>query len=201
MTFSLKIIFSLTVVFHLNTTFGQLLGKDTAFFYHISYIGGPPSSENHTLCWYTWTEVPNTHFIIEHFCWNRWVKRGKVTGKGRPGTGEYKGKEAGKFQYQFGITRHSGENKFRVLLMNDSNVCLAVSKELNGMQARAPKANYSIEKKGKEIQFSYTTYYEMYNAKDSLVKYGNGKTLNYFDLPEGIYTLYYDSSKTTLKIK
>ncbi len=41
MTANLKIIFSVTLVFYLNTSTGQTAHKDTNVFHRVSYIGGP----------------------------------------------------------------------------------------------------------------------------------------------------------------
>lgn len=188
----------------------DIAGVERGIFYHISYSGGPSSGiKSQFLFWFTHQQLPpNTHFIIEHYCWNRWVRKAKVTGKGRPGTGDYSGKEPGKFQYKFGkIPPHSGENKWRVLFMNDSNICLGVSKELYGIDSKGeplafvPKVDHTNKKKDKEIVFSAETYYELYDALGTIVDKGFGKTLSYAILEKGIYTLYYDNTSTTFKNK
>lgn len=186
----------------------DISGIERGIFYHISYNGGPRKDEiNQTLFWYTHYELPaKTHFVIEHFCCNKWAQRGKVSGKGRPGTGNYAGKEPGKYQYKFKVPAHSGENRWRVLLMNDSNVCLAVSKELRAVNNKGEptiftaKVDYTLKKKTKEICFSDETYYELYDAAGILVDGGRGKKISYSALEKGTYTLNYDNSTATVKL-
>jgi len=187
----------------------DISGIERGIFYHISYVGGPVTDEkNQTLYWYTHYELPvKTHFVIEHFIWNKWTKGGKFSGKGRPGTDNYAGKEPGKYQYKFKIPGHSGENRWRVLQMNDSNVCLAVSKEIRAVNNKGEptvynaKVNYTIQKKTKEICFSAETYYELYDSSGKLIDEGRGKTISYADLEKGIYSLNYDNFTEAIKLE
>ncbi len=164
-------------------------GIDTTIFYHISYVGGVSGPHQHTLCWYTQNEVPNTHYVIEHFCWNRWVKKSKVTSLGK----------SGKHEYTCKVAPHSGANSMRVVLLNDSNIRLAVSKTLEWEAVRIPKVNYMIKKKNKEIIFTSETCYEIYDAKENLIEKDYAKLISYAKLTEGTYTLNYDNSTTTFK--
>ncbi len=186
----------------------DIAGVERGLFYHISYSGGPASGrKSQVLFWYTHKELPNTHFIVEHFCWNNWIKRGKVIAKGRPGRGEYSGKIPGKYVYKFKIPPHSGENRWRVLLMNDSNECLGVSKELRGVsQTGEPlrlvkKVDYAVKKKAKEILFSAETYYELYDPLGEFVEKGRGKMISYARLSLGTYSLNYDNYSAIIKLK
>lgn len=203
MTFKLKIFFSLTFLLGLNTTFGQTKEKDTTFFTHLTYNDQdklPVGPNNHLFFWYTKKYIPNTYFIVEHFCWGRWVNRRKVT-ETSVGKREYFGKTGSKCEYRFKIQPHSGENKLRVLLMNDSNVCLAISKEFKWVSPLTPKVTFTDKKKTKEIQFSTETDYEILDSKGNLVKDDRGTTIFYADLDDGTYTLNYDNSTTTFTKK
>ena len=177
-------------------------GTERGIFYHISFADGPSGKKNHVLGWYTHKEIPRTHFVIEQLCRNKWIKRGeRIAQKGLPGSGNYAGKINGKFLYTLKIPSHSGENGFRVLLMNDSNVCLATSKELLWTSKWAPKVEYSIKKRDKEIVFSSETYFELYDASGKLVKEGRATIISYDTLDEGDYTLNYDNTTATIKLK
>jgi len=175
-------------------------GVERGIFYHISANGGP-DIKRHALFWYTHKEIPNTYFIVEQHCWNKWVERGKYTGKGIPGHGEYAGKIQGKFLYKYKLPAHSGENGMRVLLMNDSNVCIAMSKELFYVNEKVPKVNYTLKKRDKEIHFSAETYFELYDPEGELVEKTYAKILSYKGLKEGTYKLNYDNTSTSIKLK
>lgn len=186
MTIKLKILFLLTLALYLNSAFGQTTNKDTNIIYHISYIGGPPSRNQHTLEWFTEREIPSTHFIIQQFCWNKWVKRGKITCSGKPG----------KHEYTLKVPPHSGENNFRVIIVNDSNDRITSSKEFKTELTKhpVPKVNYADKKGTKEIKFSSETDYEILNSKGTLIKEGRGISVSYADLDDDTYTLNYDNS-------
>jgi hypothetical protein len=190
MTFRLKIIFSLTFALQLNTAFGQGTEKDTGMIYHIAYHGYTPNNHDKTLFWHTNNEVPQTHFIVELFCWNRWVAKGKVSASGK----------SGKHNYRLKVLPHSGENIFRVVLVNDSNVRIASSRELHSVlnNTIVPIVKYTDKKGAKEVSFNYETDYEIHDSKGTLVKEGRGTSVSYADLGEGTYTLYYDNSSYSI---
>jgi hypothetical protein len=89
----------------------------------------------------------------------------------------------------------------RVLQMNDSNSCIAVSKELKWLAVQTEKVDYTIKKRAKEISFNNATYYELYDSNNIIVKQGYGKTITYDELPKGVYRLNYDNFTTTIKLK
>lgn len=71
-----RIIIYLAFHISLNAVFGQVKEIDTAFFTHISYNDQeslPEGPNNHLLFWYTQKYIPNTYFVVEHFCWGKWV--------------------------------------------------------------------------------------------------------------------------------
>lgn len=183
-------------------------GEERGIFYHIGYNGGPPNQKNRfVLFWYTHKEIPNTYFVIEHYRFNKWVKHSKYTGKVLPSTNNHGALIKGKYLYKQKVPPHSGENRWRVLLMNDSNVCLGISKELIGTDSKGalipfvPKVEYSISKKTKEIIFSAETYFELFDASGKLIEEGYGKTILYAGNDPGTYTLNYDNTTTTIKLK
>jgi len=204
MTFKLKIIFALTFLLGLNPTFGQTKEKDTTFISHFTYFDSeslPGGPNNHLLCWQAKNFIPNTYFVIEHLCWDRWIKRRKITETSILGKREYFEKTGSNCQYKFRTPPHSGENRIRVLLMNDSNVCLAISRELKWVSTATAKVTYSTKKNTKQISFSSETDYEIINSKGILVKEGRGTSVSYADLDEGTYILNYDNSSTTFTKK
>lgn len=180
--------------------FLDISGTPRHIFYHISANGGQ-DIQRQALFWYTHKELPNTYFIIEQLCWNKWIEQGKFTGKGRPGSGMYAGKIPGKFLYKYKIPAHSGENKMRVLLMNDSNVCIAVSKELVWVNDKMHEVTYVLKKRNKEINFSAETYYELYDPVGILIKKGRAKIFSYAGFDLGTYTFNYDNRSTSIKLK
>jgi hypothetical protein len=195
----MRLVIILMFMFHLN--FSQ---SDSSFFYHISYNAGPldHNNKNHILSWYTKTELPpKHHFAIEHFCWSRWVERARYEGKGRPGTGNYSGKIPGKVLYTYFLPPHSGDNNLRVVLVNDSNVRIAMTKELPWTEKFVEKVSADIKKKAHEIHFSSDTYYEIVDEAGAIVAKDYSKVISYATLPKGSYTLYYDNDSTTFIYK
>jgi hypothetical protein len=199
MIFKVKIFFALIFLVGLNAAFGQKRERDTTFIAHLTYFdpetlpGGP---NNYLLCWQAKQFIPNTYFVIEHFCWGKWIKRRKITETSILGKREYFGKTGNNCQYKFRIPPHSGENRMRILLMNDSNVCLAISRELKWVSIATVTVTYTDKQKLKEIQFNNETDYEILDSKGALVKGGRGSSVSYADLDSGTYTLNYDNSST-----
>ena len=206
MTFKLKIIFLLIFQFGLNATFGQKREPDTTFISRLTYFdqenvtqGEGPN--NHLLVWNTKKYIPKTYFVVEKFYWGKWVKQLKVNENSPLGKREYFSKKESNCIYKFKIPPHSGENIIRVRLMNDSNVCLAISKELKWISVATPKVSYTDKKGSKEIRFSDETNYEILDSKGTLIKDGRGISVSYADLKEGTYTLNYDNTSTSLNLK
>lgn len=191
MTISLRIFFAAILGFQLNIAFGQkTTEKDTGIIYHIYYHGYVPTNDDKTLFWQTQNEIPHTHFIVELYSWNKWVKKAKVSCNGSPG----------KHKYKLKVLPHSGENLFKVTLVNDSNAHVMSSKELNSVlnNTIVPVVNYK-DKKGKDkITFSEETDYEILDLNGILVKEGRGISFSYADLEPGTYTLNYDNSSTNI---
>ena len=179
---------------------------DTTFISHLTYFDQESVTQgegpnNHLLVWNTKKYIPKTYFVVEHFCWGHWVKQLKVNENSPLGKREYFSKKESNCIYKFKIPPHSGENIIRVRLMNDSNVCLAISKELKWISVAMPKVDYTIKKKTKEIVFSTETYYELYDASGKLIEEGRASKISYATLDEGEYTLNYDNSIATIKLK
>lgn len=193
----------LTLLFVSSNLFGQTKEKDTTFFSHLSFNDQetlPEGPKNHLLFWNTKKYIPNTYFVVEHFCYGRWINRRKIT-ETSAGKHEYFDKTGSNCEYRFKIQPHSGENRMRVLLMNDSNVCLAISKELKWISPLTPKVTYTLKKKTEEISFSSETDHQIINSKGILVKEGRGTSVSYADLDNDTYTLNYDNASTTFSRK
>jgi hypothetical protein len=191
-----------------TTKLVDIVGVPRGIFYHISYNGGPINhKKSHYLGWYTHQQLPNTYFIVEHFIWNKWIQRGKEIPHSSPGRPQHSGQIIGKYGYHLKIPPHSGLNKWRVLLMNDSNVCIGVSKELEGVDDKgeplhlAPKISFKIKKNEKEIVFNSQTYYQLHDASGKIVSEGMVLSFFYGTVEPGEYTLYYDNSIETIKLK
>lgn len=206
MTFKLKIIFSLTFLLFLNTIFGQKRETDTTFISHLTYFDQESVTQgegpnNHFLVWNTKKYIPKSFFVVEKFYLGKWVKQLQVNENSPLRKREYFSKKESNCIYKFKIPPHSGENIIRVRLMNDSNVCLALSRELKWISVATPKVSYTDKKGSKEIRFSNETNYEIFDSKGILVKNGRGMSVSYADLDVGNYTLNYDNSSTTFTKK
>jgi hypothetical protein len=190
MMIKIKVIFVLLFILNSKLTFSQSRDRDTGMIYHIAYHGYTPNDHDKTLFWFTNNEAPQTHFIIELYCWDRWVKKGRVLCSGQPG----------KHKYSLEVLPHSGENIFRVTLVNDSNVRIASSKELHSVlnNTIVPAVKFTDKKGAKEVKFNFETDYEIHDHKGTLVKEGRGASLSYANLDAGTYTLYYDNASATI---
>lgn len=136
------------------------------------------------LKWTAKNESGSLPYIVEQYKWNKWVPVGEVTGEGSPNNHDY----------SFQVTTHSGENKFRV-----KQVGLGVAPKVSNaviLNAMTEKPTYSLSKDGKAIQYSYETFFEVYDVFGTIVKKGYGNQTNIENLPKGKYYLCYDNQMT-----
>lgn len=133
------------------------------------------------LKWKTSGEQGKLTYIIEQYRWNKWIKVGEVDGIGT----------AIENSYEFKITPHSGENKFRVKQI-----------DYTGRPRMSPSAKYSDPSipeasitcsKCKELEFTEETLFEIFDTYGNLVKKGFGKVIKVDNLKKGLYYVNYDS--------
>lgn len=141
------------------------------------------------LKWTSKNESGSLPYIIEQYKWNKWVPVGEVQGIGTPENHDY----------SFQVSTHSGENKFRV---KQSGLGSAPRNSdaviLNSM---TEKPTYMVTKDAKNIQYSYETAFEIYDAFGTIVKKGFGKETNIENLLKGKYYLCYDNQITEFEKK
>lgn len=141
------------------------------------------------LKWTAKNETGSLPYVIEQYKWNKWVPVGEVQGAG---TSE-------NHDYSFQVTTHSGENKFRVKQVGlGSNPKVSNAVILNSM---TEKPTYAISKDGKAVQYSYETFFEVYDVFGTIVKKGFGSQTNIENLPKGKYYLCYDNLMTEFEKK
>lgn len=136
------------------------------------------------LKWTSKNETGSLPYVIEQFKWNKWVYVGEVPGIG----------SADNHDYSFQVATHSGENKFRVKQTGQSSSPRYSNAVI--LNSMTEKPSYVISKDGKNIQYSYETAYEVYDAYGTIVKKGYGKDLNIENLAKGKYYLCYDNQTT-----
>lgn len=136
--------------------------------------------------WTSTNETGRLPYIIEQFKWNKWVPVGEVEGVGLPGN----------HSYQFKVTLHSGENKFR-LKQKGSMGTVKYSKEIT-VKSNVNKPEYV--QKNKSIEFTADTFFEVYDAFGIIQKRGYGKFINLENLKSGIYYISYDNAFFELKL-
>lgn len=137
---------------------------------------------NNILSWTATKESGSLPYIVEQFKWNKWVKTGEVQGIGT----------AESHTYKFELTPYSGENKVRVKQVDYSNkprYSDAVTYE-----GKVSKVTFQPQKADDVINFSSSTYYEIFNLYGELIKTGYGKSVDVSNLDKGEYYLNYDSS-------
>ncbi len=142
-----------------------------------------------TFKWTTKGEAGSLPFIVEQYRWNKWIKIGKVEGKGTPGVNSY----------SIDIHPHSGNNKFRVKQIDFSKKP-HYSKELT-YKAKVPPVSFSPKKVETEITFTSPTLFEIYDYYGNIVKKGFGATIDCSGLKKGDYFLNFDNQMETFKKK
>ena len=109
------------------------------------------------------------------------MKVGEVDGVGDPGNQSY----------DFKITPHSGDNKFRVKQI-----------DYTGKPRISPTTDYSSSiaeisipnpRVKNQLEFTSETLYEIYDTYGNLVKKGFGKNIGVTNLKKGLYYINYDS--------
>lgn len=134
-----------------------------------------------TLKWSTTKEQGKLTYIVEQYRWNKWIKVGEVDGAGTPGTNNY----------EFQVELHSGTNKFRVKQIDYSgkpNISTAAK-----VESDAPKLEL-VSEKGKDVEFTGKTLYEIFDTYGNMVKKGYGQLINCDNLEKGLYYINYDNT-------
>lgn len=137
--------------------------------------------KNNVLKWSTTNEAGILPFIIEQYRWNKWVKVGEVQGKGTANVNSY----------EFKLVPNSGLNKVRVKQVDSTNK--PRYSEVAEFNSKSYEVSYSPEKVKKEIIFTHTTMYEVYNMYGNIVMRGYDKTIDVSTLKKGKYYLNYDN--------
>lgn len=146
--------------------------------YEIVSIG---VDKNNVLTWVTTNESGKLPYIIEQYRWNKWVKVGEVDGIGTEGENKY----------QFKLVPNSGENKVRVKQTDSTNK--PRYSDVAIFKSKTYEVSYSPVKVKKEIIFTHTTMYEVYNMYGNIVMRGYDKTVDVSTLQKGKYYLNYDN--------
>jgi len=139
--------------------------------------------------WTTTNEQGALPFYVEQFRWNKWVRLGKVEGKGKPGQNKY----------SFKVIAHSGLNKYRVR-QRDFTGKDNISRPTPFRSQKEP-VTYEPRRPDDKITFSAQTLFEIYDMYGVLKRKGYGKTIDVKDLPKGEYFLNYDAQTEVIKIK
>ena len=141
------------------------------------------------LKWATKGESGTLPYIIEQFKWNKWVPIGELPGVGTPDS----------HNYEFQVTSHSGENKFRVKQVGLGSISKASEPVV--LNSMTEKPNYNVPKDNNSIVFSYETAYEVYDVYGLIVKKGFGKEIKIDNLEPNKYYLCYDNQLTEFRKK
>lgn len=140
-------------------------------------------SNDGVLNWSTKNEAGVLTYIVEQFRWNKWVYVGEVEGAGRTGTVN---------KYNFKITPHSGENKFRVKQVDYTGV--PRYSPTATYQSSVAKVDFNPKKVEDNIEFTSETMYEVFDIHGNIVKKGYSSKIDATNLKKGLYYLNYDNS-------
>lgn len=126
--------------------------------------------EEGMLNWTTTGESGILTFHIEQYKWNKWVKVGEVEGNGT----------SAENTYSFKLDLTSGNNKVRVMQVGTSG------KKVYSTQAEITsnvvKPTMDYDKKGKAINFSAKTHYEIFDKYGQMRKKGFGEKVDISNL-------------------
>ncbi|MBL4709899.1 MAG: hypothetical protein JKY48_15815 [Flavobacteriales bacterium] len=140
--------------------------------------------------WTVDNENGKLDYIVEQFRWNKWVKVGEVSGIGTPGI----------HHYEFKVTPHSGENKFRSKQIDYTGKkrytkAGKYSSSSPVITLDGSKFKGTIDFKGGE------TMYEIYDRFGTIVKRGYGQTADINTLEKGTYYVSFDNATQTVQFK
>lgn len=131
--------------------------------------------------WTTKGETSQEPFIVEQFRNNKWVPAGKVPGKGPEGFNNY----------SVEVNHHSGANKYRIKQRDLGDKY--VYKDPIDYTSSKPPITFYPKRVDKELYFSESTEFEVYDSFGSLVKKGQAKVVDLAGLEPGIYYLNIDN--------
>ena len=139
-------------------------------------------SGDQILKWKTVNEQGKLTYIIEQYRWSKWVKVGEVDGNG----------EETEQSYEFKLTPHSGENKFRVKQI-DYTGKPRISPNASYLDPAIAEITIPNPKVKDNLEFTGETLYEIYDTYGNLVKKGFGQSIGVNNLKKGLYYINYDS--------
>jgi len=145
------------------------------------------TSPNGMMKWSTESETGKLPFIIEQYRWNKWIKIGEVDGNGSSKNNSYK----------FKVSPHSGENKIRVKQI-DYTGRARYSPAKTFRDPSIPAVTFSPTVIRKELTFSGSTRYELYDQYGNIVKRGTADKINFEKMKKGNYWLSYDNKTETI---
>lgn len=140
--------------------------------------------KNGVLTWKTTGEVGSLPFIVEQFKWNKWVTVATINGVGKPNQNEY----------SVNIHFITGINRIRVKQVDYSKKP-RYSQEVSFNNTNAPITFKpgNGQKTSKEIVFSASTDYEIYDYFGQLVTKGYGTKIDVSKYKVGTYFINYDN--------
>lgn len=144
--------------------------------------------ETGSLKWVTTNESGVLNFDVEQYKWNKWVKVGEVQGVGT----------ASENKYEFKVTLVSGENKVRVV--QKGNLGKVQKSDVAEVNSTVTKPEFKLDKKKKQISFTASTGYEVYDVYGQIRKKGFGETIDISNLAKGEYYISYDNTTETIKL-
>ena len=133
------------------------------------------------LYWETEKEENKFLFAIEQKRWNKWIRVGEVEGKGIPK----------KNSYFFPVELHSGENTIRVSHTKYTGRRCYSSKVTT--RSDQQEKDYKIDLETKQITFTGSTRYEIYDHNGNIVLKGTDDKIDIKKLKKGNYYLNFDN--------
>ena len=137
------------------------------------------------LNWIAVNEIHSLTYIVEQFCWNKWIPVAEAQGKG--GTQEQ--------EYSVKIIPVSGENRFRVKQITTSGPRVSTSVTYFNHEKEVQLESKTILK---SIKFDRPARYELFDKSGNCIAKGYCDVIDCSSFKNGIYYLNYDNK--TVKI-
>lgn len=151
-------------------------------------LGKIAIDQNGTITWTTTNEAGALDFIVEQYRWNKWVRVGKIKGKGTPKANNYSVK----------TNAHSGQNKYRIKQI-DYTKKANYSKDVLLRSMKQPVTTNAKGRVKDKITFSEATMWEIYDNYGNRKLNGISNEVDVSKLEKGTYFLNFDNQMIDFK--
>lgn len=178
------------VTLYFDSLFPPIVVNPEVLYSPTKFKFSKPRIKKDVISWRVYGDVGEYPFIVQQFRWNMWREVAEIDPLDTIENN----------YYSVQITPHSGENTFRIRVVNIQEE-VVYSKEV---RYRSPWIkpvfikNYKVKD---ELEFSAETEYEIYNTDGKLITKGVDRYVDVSSLAPGEYWVNYDNSSEKIKKK